>query len=468
MEKDTAGTRAGLRQEALATLRLAVPVVAAQLAQMSMGLADTIMVGRLGTEALAGVALGNTIFFFLLLVSMGVVMAIGPMVSQGHGAGDRETIERSVRQGFWLGAALAVPAFVLLWNVAPLLRAIGQPPDTVSAAEGYLHAIVWGYLPFLWFMALRSFVEGLSRPLPVTVIASAGVALNIAANYTLMYGAFGLPAMGLVGTGWASTMVYWYLLLALALFVSRDSTLRGYRVFRKIGRPDPRYFRELVRIGWPIGVSLGVESGLFMATALMIGLIGTTALAAHQVALQCAAFTFMVPLGVGMAASIRVGQAAGRGDRHGVRRAGFVGIGLAALFMSAAAVGFRVLPEMIIGFFLDLDEPSNQPVVDLAVVLLGVAAIFQVFDGIQVSAAGALRGLKDTRWPMVIGFVAYWLIGLTSGSVFGFVFGWGAEGLWWGLVLGLAAASLLLTLRFHRLAGLDDGYVESIVQKRVV
>lgn len=461
MVRTVSASSAGLRQEAGATLRLAGPVVAAQLAQMSMGLTDTIMVGRLGKEALAGVALGNTVFFFLLLMSMGVVMAVGPMVSQAHGAREHKSIERSVRQGLWLGAALALPAFLLLWNVGPLLRGSGQPVETVAAAEGYIRAIVWGYLPFLWFMALRSFVEGLSMPVPVTVITVVGVVLNIAANHVLMFGALGIPAMGLTGTGWASTVVYWFLLMALAIFVRRHRVLRRYRIFRTLGSPDAQFFRELFRIGWPIGVSLGIESGLFMATALMIGLMGTTALAAHQVALQCAAFTFMVPLGVGMAASIRVGQAAGRGDQRGVQLAGRVGVGLAALFMSAAAICFWVFPKEIIGIFLDLNDPSNLPVVDLAVVLLGIAAVFQVFDGIQVSAAGALRGLKDTRRPMMIGFVAYWLIGLTSGCVFGFVLGWGAVGLWWGLVLGLAAASVLLSLRFRRLSGFDEVSVES-------
>lgn len=442
-------------------LRLAGPVVAAQLAQMSMGLTDTIMVGRLGEEALAGVALGNTVFFFLAVTCMGVVMAVGPMVSQAFGAGDRETIERSVRQGFWLGAVLTVPAFAILWHAGPALRLIGQPAETVAAAEGYLRAVLWGFLPFLWFMALRGFVEGISRPLPVTLVTLVGVALNVGANYVLMFGALGFPALGLVGTGWASTIVFWALLLMLAGYARRDRTLRTYRIFRTIGRPDVRTFRELVGIGWPIGVSLGIESGLFMTTALLIGLIGTTALAAHQIALQCAAFAFMVPLGIGMAASIRVGQAAGRGDWEGARRSGRVGVGLAAVFMSGTAVWFWAFPETLVGFFLDLDEEANRSVVDLAVVLLGVAAVFQVFDGIQVSAAGALRGLKDTRRPMAIGFVSYWLVGLTTGCLLGFVLGWGAVGLWWGLVVGLGAAAILLTVRFRKLIPVDEISVET-------
>lgn len=441
--------------EVRSTLRLAGPVILAQLAQMSMGLADTVMVGRLGKDALASVALGNTVFMFLLIMSMGVVMAVGPMVSQAYGAGEREPIGRSVRQGFWLGACLAVPATILVWKLGPILRAMGQPDLVVDGTVGYLHAVVWGFLPFLWFMALRSFVEGISRPLPVTVIALTGVVLNVTLNYILMYGKLGLPAFGIVGTGIATAITYWYLFTMLALFVRHEKHLAGFRIFERMGRPDPRYFRQLFQIGWPIGLTLGIESGLFTTTALLIGLLGATSLAAHQVALQCAAFAFMVPLGVGIATSVRVGQAAGRGDRISVRRAGFTGVILAAAFMSCTAVAFWAAPHAIIGAFLDLGDAQNAEVVELAVTLLGVAAVFQIFDGVQVSAAGALRGLKDTRRPMLIGFFSYWMIGLSSGVVFGFVMERGALGMWWGLVLGLAAAAVLLTLRFKKMTAED-------------
>jgi MATE family multidrug resistance protein len=440
------------RTEVGETLRLAGPVVASQLGQISMGFIDTVMVGRLGSEALAGVALGNTVFFTLLVVCMGVVIAVGPMVSQAYGAGEVEPIGRSVRQGLWMGFVLAVPAILVLWNVAPLLRLMGQAEVAVQMAEAYLQAIAWGFLPALWFVALRSFVEGLSRPLPVTIIILIGVVVNVAGNYVLMFGKLGLPALGLAGTGWASTIVFWAMLVLLAAYVQGRASLRSYRVFARLGRPDGQYFRELLRIGWPIGVQHGLESGLFMTTAFLMGLLGTSALAAHQVALQCAAFTFMVPLGLGIAGSVRVGQAAGRQDPDGVRRSGFVAMVLAASFMLGAAVLFWAAPEAIVGLYLDLDDPANAQVVRLAASLLGIAAVFQVFDGVQVSAAGALRGLKDTRSPMLIGFLSYWVIGLTTAYVLGFEVGWGAMGLWWGLVLGLASAAVLLAGRFARLA----------------
>lgn len=456
-----------VRKEITASLRLAGPVVMAQLGQISMGFVDTVMVGRLGTEALAAVALGNTIFFFLYIVCIGVMAAVGPMVAQAFGAGEHEPIERTVRQGLWLGVVLAVPAFLLLWNVGPLLRLAGQEPATVALAQAYLRAIVWGFLPGVWFMALRGLIEALSRPWPATVITLVGLVLNIGANYVLMFGKLGLPALGVVGTGWASTVVFWFLFLALAALVVASEPFNTYGIFSRLGRPDGQYFRELFQIGWPIGISYGVESGLFTVTALLMGLLGTTALAAHQVALQCAAITFMVPLGIGIATSVRVGQAVGRRDAAGVLRAGYVGIALALVFMIGTAVVFWTLPEPIIGIYLDLDDPAKAETVQLAVALLGVAAVFQVFDGVQVASAGALRGLKDTRVPMLLAFFSYWILGLSAGYMLGFVGEQGAVGLWWGLVLGLSSAAVLLTLRFRRHARIGRAAPSAVAAQAV-
>ena len=447
-------------REIKASLVLAGPVVASQLAQISMGFVDTVMVGRLGTASLAGVALGNTVFFTTFLICLGVVIAVGPMVSQAYGAGEDEPISRSVRQGFWMALMLTVPAFFFLWNVGVLLRAVGQEAETVALAQSYLRAIVWGFLPALWFAALRSFAEGLSKPWPVTIIAFCGIGLNVAANAALMFGRWGFPALGLTGTGWASTLVFWTLFGALALYVRFRPGFRRYPVFARLGRPDPQYFRELFRIGWPIGAVYGIEAGFFTMTALLVGLFGTTTLAAHHIAIQCASFTFMVPLGIGVAGSVRVGQAVGRGDADGARRAGWVSIGLAVAAMLAAATLFWTAPRSVIALYLDLSDPANAPVVRLAATLLGVAAVFQVFDGVQVAAAGALRGLKDTRVPMLIGFFSYWVIGLSCGYAFGFALGWEAVGLWWGLVLGLAAAAALLAWRFRRRVGFLEADLE--------
>jgi len=432
------------------TLRLAGPVVAAQLGQISMGFVDTVMVGRLGADALAGVALGNTLFFFLLILCTGMIQAVGPMVSQAVGAGEPNIIERSVRQGLWLGLILSVPVLVLLWNIEPLLHVLGQSEVAVEGATGYLRAILWGFLPACWFMALRNFVEGLARPLPVTIITIAAACLNVGANYVLMFGAGPIPALGLVGTGWASTLVFWTMFGLLSTLVVTRAPFRDYTIFGKIRVPDPTILRELVDIGWPMGISRGVEAGLFMITALMVGTLGATALAAHQVAVQCAAFMFMVPMGIGIAGQVRVGHAAGRRKRAGVRRAGYAAITIATVFMTMSMVVFLTVPEWIVALYIDTSDAANEGVVRLAVQLLGIAAVFQVVDGLQVAAADALRGLKDTRGPMVIGLISYWAIGLSLGYTLGIPLGYGASGMWWGLVAGLAVAAVWLTARFHR------------------
>ena len=337
-------------------------------------------------------------------------------------------------------------------NIGPFLHAIGQDVGTVALAEGYLRAILWGFLPFLWFAALRSFVEGISKPLPVTLITFMGLGVNILANYVLMYGKWGFPELGIVGTGWASTIVYWFLFGVLLVYSRVARPFRAYTLFGRLGRIDRPYFKELVRIGWPIGISHGVEAGLFSVTALLVGRLGVASLAAHQIALQCAAYTFMVPMGIGIAASVRVGQEIGKGNAQVARRAGFIAIGLAILFMSIAAVLFWVIPRHIIGLYIDTAAQENLDVVGIAVVLLGVAAVFQVFDGAQVAAAGALRGLKDTRVPMIINVISYWVIGLSAGLLVGFVLDGGAVGLWWGLVVGLGVAAILLSYRFWKIS----------------
>jgi MATE family multidrug resistance protein len=438
------------RAEGKATLILAGPIVVTQLAHISLSFVDTVMVGRLGPTALAGVALGNTVFFNTLIFCMGILMAVGPMVSQAFGSEDHDSIGRSVRQGLWMATGLGVLAFIFIQNGALILRLLGQSEVNVANADAYLHAISWGILPFLGFIALRSFIEAVSRPKVVTVIAIFGVGVNIFLNYVLMFGKLGFPELGLAGTGWASTMVYTFNFLVLLLYVAKQKAFSEYRIFSRLGRPDAHYFKELFRIGWPIGSSMGIETSLFMLTVVMMGWLGTTQLAAHQVAMQCVAFTFMVPLGVGMAASVRVGQAIGKKNTDGASIAGFTGIGISAAFMCGTALMFWLIPRSIVSLYLDLDAPQNAAVIEMAVRLLALAAIFQVVDGIQVATMGALRGMKDTRAPMVISVISYWGIGLLFGYI-AFPLGFGETGLWWGLVTGLASAAILLTTRFYRL-----------------
>jgi MATE family multidrug resistance protein len=348
---------------------------------------------------------------------------------------------------------LSLPIFAALSYLEPLLVWSNQSAVATEGAMAYLRAMRWGILPFLGYAALRSFFEGVSRPMPVTLISLVGVGLNVAANEVLMFGRLGAPALGLAGTGWASVLVFTCLFGMLALLAATRAPFAQYEVFARLRGPDPTYLRELLRIGAPMGASRGLESSLFTVTTAMMGTLGTAALAAHQVALQCAAFTFMVPLGIGMAGSVRVGRAAGAGDPTGVRRAGSVAMALATGVMGAAAAAFLLAPRALTSLYLDLSVPANQEVAALAATLLGIAAVFQLVDGLQVAAHGALQGLKDTRVPMGIAAVTYWGLGLPAGYLWGVRGGGGPEALWWGLVLGLTAAAVLMTGRFYRQAG---------------
>ncbi len=437
-----------------ATLVLALPLVATQLTQMSMSFVDVVMVGRLGTAAMAAAVVGSTVYMTLMMVCLGVVVAVQPLVAQATGAGDAGAASRATRQGLWLGLLLGAPAVVLLGYMEPVLRATGQAPETARLAGAYLAAIRWGFVPNLWFTALRGLSEGVGRPRPILAVTLVGVALNVGLNAVLIHGLWGAPALGMVGTGWASAMAIAGMTVLLAAYVFWGP-LRSYRVFRGLGRPDPAALRELFRLGWPIGVTFALEGGIFTAATLMVGRMGTVQLAAHQIALNAASVAFMVPLGIGMAGAVRVGQAAGAGDSAGAARAGWSAIGLGGLSMALSAALFWLAPGAIVWIYAGASPDPEMA--RRAVALLGIAAVFQLFDGTQAAAAGALRGLKDTRVPMLIGAVSYWGLGLGLGAYLLFGRGLGAPGMWWGLTLGLAAAAVLLTTRFARLASSAAG-----------
>lgn len=438
-------------EEARSLLVLSGPIAFTQLGQISNGFIDVIMVGRLGAAELAGVALGNATYFMFMLMCLGALHAVGPMVSQAFGAGAREPIARTLRQAFWLCVFLAVPIVTILWFAAPVWAIMRQDTATIGLAQSYLRAAVWGFLPFLWFNSLRNFIEAVSRPWPVTQIILGGIVLNVLANYGLMYGNFGLPRLGLEGTGWATSLVHVAMLLAILGYVQSRSQFRQLRVFAGLGRFDYKYFRELVRIGLPIGGAYGLEVTLFSSTAFLVGTFGPVALAAHQIAIQCAAVAFMVPLGIGIATTVRVGQNVGRRSVVRATWSGFLGMGLSLVFMSGTALIFLFAPDLLVAIYIPINEPASAATALLAIELLGLAALFQLFDGLQVTAQGALRGLKDTRLPMLFCFIGYWLIGIPTGLILGYGLGWGAPGFWWGLVTGLLAASLLLSIRYIRL-----------------
>ncbi|HEX5078087.1 MAG TPA: MATE family efflux transporter [Geminicoccaceae bacterium] len=449
------GHRSGWRGEARALIALSGPLVLTNLGQVAIQTTDVLLIGWLGTEALAASVLGVNLSFVLLLFSIGVVTATAPMIAQDLGRQRHAVREprRTVRQGFWVALLLGVPASLILWNIAPILALLRQDPALIGGAEDYVHAAMWGFVPGLWFVVLRNFIASLERPRAGMVIMLVGVSFNAVAAYGLIFGRLGLPALGLRGAGIAAALTNVFLFVALLGFVLIDRRFRRYYILGRFWRTDWSRLREIFRIGLPIGVTLIMEVGLFAGSGFLIGAISTTQLAAHQIALQCAAVSFMVPLGLAQAATVRVGLAVGRSDPAAVLRAGTTALIMGSSFMLAMALVMWSVPRSIVGLFIDAADPANRAVVHAAVTFLAVAAMFQIFDGGQVVGAGALRGLKDTRWPMLFAAFAYWAVGMVCAVGLGLGAGLGGLGVWFGLAAGLAVAAALMIGRFYLLQG---------------
>jgi MATE family multidrug resistance protein len=358
---------------------------------------------------------------------------------------------RTVRQGLWVALAIGLPASLLLWHIAWLLELFHQDPELIAAAEPYVRAAMWGLVPALWFVVLRNFIASLERPRAGMVVMFVGVAINAVGDYGLIFGAFGLPALGLQGAGIATALTNLFLFASLLGYILIDRQFRRFHLLGRVWRPDWTRFREIFRIGLPIGVTLVMEVGLFAAAGFLVGLIGKAELAAHQIALQCASVAFMVPLGLAQAATVRVGLAAGARDAPGIMRAGVAALLIGGAVMIATATVMWTAPEALVGLFIDVAAPANAPVLQAAVVFLAIAALFQLFDGGQVIGAGALRGLKDTRWPMIFAALAYWAVGMSLALGLGFGLGLGGLGIWIGLAVALAVAALLMIVRFFAL-----------------
>ena len=434
-----------------ALLRLAGPIALSQLAQTSMGLVDTVMVGRLGAVPLAAIAIGATIHYTVLLFGLGMVLAVGPLASQAHGANDDAGVTAYTRQGIWLATLLAPVAMALEYSASEWLPLLGQDRAVAAMAGDYLKAMMWSVWPFLAFGALRSWLESVGRPLPVTTIALSAVGVNVAGNFAFIHGYFGVPALGAIGTGYATAVSCTYLFLALFAYAQSRTTLRAYRVFDRWRWPDPAYLRELARVGLPMGVAFAIESGFFTATGILVGTLGAVSLAAHQIGLQLVSLSFMLPLSVALAITIRVGNLVGAGRPDTARHAGWLAIALGTGVMAITAAVYVLIPETLVALFLGTQTSVETAAVGaLATKLLFLAGLLQIFDGAQAVASGALRGLKDTFWSMIIGLVSYWAIGLTTGYYL--MNAYGAQGLWTGVVVGLVFAAVALIYRWQRLS----------------
>jgi multidrug resistance protein, MATE family len=434
----------GFRAELGRLLRLATPIVISQLGQVGMNTADTIMVGPLGPTPLAAAGLGGALHIFGIIMCTGVILGMAPLVSQAFGGGDERGARRVLVQGLWLAALLAVPVTYGTAVGGTIARLLGQDPAVAALAGGYMRALAWGVLPVFLFTAFRQYLEGIGRPTPTMAVTFLGLGINIVANYILIYGVDGwIEPLGVVGSGWATTIVRWAMLAAIVGYVLAN---RRVRILHRVSlRPDPRLLRRVGAVGGPVGVQFGLEVGLFSFAAIMMGWLGPVELAAHQVTINLASTTFMVALGTSMAGSIRVGHHIGARRTADMRRAVAATYLLVTLFMTACALLFLLAPHALIRLYT-----PDADIIALGARLLLLAALFQVFDGAQVAGMAVLRGAADTRAPMAIAAAGYWAIGVPLAYLLAFRTPLGPLGIWAGLSAGLAVVALMLAVRVRR------------------
>jgi MATE family multidrug resistance protein len=429
------------RIELRAMLRLAAPLVAAELGWMLMGIVDTMCVGRVSADAMGAVGLGSMVFYTIGIFAAGLLLGLDTLVSQAYGAGDLEDCRHSLINGIWLAIFLILPVIAGLEASLPLLATFGIDPAVMAPTRAYMHVLNLSALPLLLFFGFRRYLQSVNivRPIMITLITANLV--NLAGNLILVFGRFGAPRMGAVGAGWATLLSRTYMAIALAIVIFKHDP----KLIHTSWTPDFRRIRQLLKLGLPAAAQIGLETGVFTTVTVLIGKIGATALAGHQIAMATISTTFMVPLGISSAASVRVGHAIGRGDPHGAARSGWTAIALGGIVMSIAAATLLVVPQEIARIFT-----PDPAVIAAGATLLRVAAFFQLFDGLQVVATGALRGAGNTHTPMFCHFAGYWLIGLPAGALFCFHFGLGAPGLWMGLSGGLILIGIVLVLYWRQ------------------
>lgn len=440
------------RREVRENLILTIPIAGGLLAEMGMGVIDHSMAGELGETALAAAGLGLQLLFTPMLWGMGAISATGAIGAQAHGAEDHAGVSLAMRQGFLMATFLSLPIVGVLLASLSILPMIYDDAELVRQVRGI---ILWGlpWVPLVyWFTVLRNFVTVMRRPVIVTICAVAGLPCSFLFNYVFMYGNFGAPALGAPAVGLSGTLVAILHLVIIVAYVQMVPMLRHYRVFADMLRLDRKTMTELFQVGLPIAVTYLFESGLFFMAALLMGLISTGALAANNAVVNVCAVSFMIPYALSQAATVRVGYAIGAKRPAAARMAGYVAIGLGVCWMLLAALTMWTAPSLLTSIYLDLDDPANAEAVGIAATFFTVAAIFQVVDGTQVTTQGALRGLKDTRVPMIICGLGYWVFGLGSGIPLAFWFGFGGIGLWWGLAIGLAVSASLLFLRWRHMS----------------
>jgi MATE family multidrug resistance protein len=434
------------KQHLRAIAVLGLPLILSHVAQFSISLTDALMLGWYDVTALAAQVLGGMMFFVLFLFGSGFAWAVMPMVAEAEAAGQSQQVRRVTRMAMWLSILFgAVSMPMMIWS-EPLLLMLGQTEEIAREASRYLRVAGWGIFPALLVMVLKSYLAALERTQVVLWVTVGAVVVNVIVNYALIFGNWGAPELGIVGAAWASVAVQVVSLLLLAVYAA--IVTREHALFIRFWRPDWEAFGLVFRLGWPIGITTLAEVGLFAASSVMMGWLGTLPLAAHGIALQISSLMFMIHLGLGNVATVRAGRALGARDIYSLRRGAQVVLGLSLVTVIVTIVLFLTVPEFLMGLFLSPDEPDRPSVIAIGVVLLAAAALFQLADAAQVMALSLLRGVQDTRVPMIIATLSYWAVGMPVAYVLGFVLNWGGVGVWLGLAIGLALAGVFMMWRF--------------------
>ena len=445
------------REEISELLKLAGPLIVNNLSIAGMQFADAVMAGRLGAEALAAVAVGGSVWFFGFALCLGVMMAISPIAARHYGAGNPELIGRYTRQGMYLGFGIGVALIALAqMSVGPLLLKIGVDDSFRDLTVGYVEAIIWGAPAIFIFLALRFTTEGIGRTRPIMYASIFSLACNVFLNYVFMFGHFGAPALGAVGCGVASAITMWLLMFVLATYMMLSRSYAPLQIFSRMAPVRPDVLKEIVVLGVPIAITITAEAGLFNAVSILMGTRGAAIAAAHQVAINFAATMFMIPLALSSAITVRVGHALGSGNGEAARYSGALGIAACAAFMTVSAAFLLVFRDSVVSMYTN--DPS---VTAIAISMLLMAAIFQVADGIQIGAAGALRGYKDTRLPMVINIIAYWVLAFPLAYLATVTYRLAPAYTWGAFVIGLGASAILLSWRYARVS---RGYLDDAVR----
>ncbi|MFB2982705.1 MATE family efflux transporter [Microseira sp. BLCC-F43] len=438
-----------LQKEALVNLGLAAPLALAQLAEAGIPVVNAVMMGLLGTQNLAAGALGTITFVTLLVVGVGILTGGGALAAEAFGAKEIDRVTRINCQGLWLAVAISLPAMLIIWNCGSILQLLGQEESTIVLTTSYLHALVWGLPAALSFLHLKRIAAAINFPQFGIVIIVTSLILNVPVNYVLMFGYMGFPALGLAGIGWGITLIYWVSLCAAVMVIYFHPKSRDYKLFHELNQFDKELFVKIFKTGWPMGIQLGMQLGLFAATAWLMGTLGTASLAGHEIAIQTSDLFLTIPVGISAAATARVGQMMGEKNALGAMRAALLNVTFNVLFASVVALGFELFSQPIAAIYLDINNPDNAVAISRATYFLKLAGIYQFFCGIQIIGVGALLGLQDTRVPMLINILIFWGIGLGGGYIMAITLGWGGSGYWYGLILATAISGIILMVRFY-------------------